>query len=160
MAQAPARTRRAPPALDVTDSRTMALLAERALGLATNEQILSELGVSRTRLIQFMDDPSNRTAISRHLINLRKTGEMARWLSNAHLVDGVNVAHSITQDDEIHPSVRLKAVDTLIKSATNVGDQPKRDDPRSGGPTFSLTLNFGGEAKEEMVINGNVNEEG
>jgi hypothetical protein len=138
----------------------MALLAERALGLVTNEQILSELNVSKRKLVEFMDEPSNRTAISRHLVNLRKSGEMARWLSNAHLVDGVNTAHAITQDGDIHPSVRLKAVDTLIKSATNVGEQPKRDDPRNSGPAFSLTLNFGGEVKEEVVISGSVNEEG
>jgi hypothetical protein len=160
MPQAPARTRRPPPALDVDDSRTLALLAERALNLITNEQILSELNVSKRKLVEFMDDPSNRTVISRHLVNLRKSGEMARWLSNAHLVDGVNTAHTISQDGDIHPSVRLKAVDILIKSATNVGDQPKRDDPRSGGPTFSLTLNLGGEKEERLVINGDINEEG
>jgi hypothetical protein len=138
--------------LDTTDRRAMDVLAERVVGLASTDLVLAELDVTETKLARWLGDAQNRAAVNRHLLELKKSGELGRWLANSSLVDNVGIANQIAADEELHPNTRIKAVDSVTRVATTAGNQPRPETNAPRGPSFSLTLNFGG--GQEAKISG------
>jgi hypothetical protein len=123
-----------------------------AMAIKNPKDIAADYGLPPKELAQRLQTD---TAFARQVREYR-----AIWLSPTNAAERVRIKSAVLAEDglmeiwrvlvndDLNPSVRLDAHKHLSKLADV---EPRREDAQSG-PTFSLTLNLGGDATETIVM--------
>ena len=142
------------PRLTIKDGGTIELIAERVVGLISNELLLAELDCTEAEMVTFLKRPGVLAKVRRTAAELRQSGEVGRKLANTKLVNGVRRAASIIEDPEVGPNTAIAAAGLLSKVGATNGKQKQLEEQ---GPRFSIVMNLGGEPLEiETEIEGEV----
>ena len=128
------------------------LALDLAMGIKNPKAIADDYGMPHQELVQRIqtDKAFARQVSEYRRIWLSPTNAAERVRIKAAVLaeDGLMEVWALIVDDTLNPSVRLDAHKHISKLADV---EPRREDAQSG-PTFSLTLNLGGDATETIVM--------